>query len=173
MAMILLFALSVLAVYAGVAAIIGAFLAGMVLAESVGHRVHDLAQGVTELLVPFFLAGIGLHFSLSALSTWSTVTLAGLVLLAAMVSKFIGCGLGAYRLGWADASRVGVGMIPRGEVGMVVAQIGQSLGVIGEHVYAVVVLMSVATTLVAPPLLNLAYRGLDKPMEAEGRIRID
>ena len=64
MAMILLFALSVLAVYAGVAAIIGAFLAGMVLAESVGHRVHDLAQGVTELLVPFFLAGIGLHFSL-------------------------------------------------------------------------------------------------------------
>src|SRR5690348_5312277 len=58
MAMILLFSLSVLAVYAGVAAIIGAFLAGMALAESVGHRVHDLTQGVTELLVPFFLAGI-------------------------------------------------------------------------------------------------------------------
>jgi Kef-type K+ transport system membrane component KefB len=167
MAMILLFALSVLAVYAGVAAIIGAFLAGMVLAESVGRRVHDLAQGVTELLVPFFLAGIGLHFSLSALSTWSTVTLAGLILLAAMLSKFVGCGLGAYRLGWADASRVGVGMIPRGEVGMVVAQIGQSLGVIGEHVYAVVVLMSVATTLVAPSLLKLTYRGLEKPSAAE------
>ena len=167
MAMILLFALSVLAVYAGVAAIIGAFLAGMVLAESVGRRVHDLTQGVTELMVPFFLAGIGLHFSLSALSTWSTVTLAGLILLAAMLSKFVGCGLGAYRLGWADASRVGVGMIPRGEVGMVVAQIGQSLGVIGEHVYAVVVLMSVATTLVAPPLLKLTYRGLEKPSAAE------
>jgi Kef-type K+ transport system membrane component KefB len=167
MAMILLFALSVLAVYAGVAAIIGAFLAGMVLAESVGRRVHDLAQGVTELMVPFFLAGIGLHFSLSALSTWSTVTLAGLILLAAMLSKFVGCGLGAYRLGWTDASRVGVGMIPRGEVGMVVAQIGQSLGVIGEHVYAVVVLMSVATTLVAPPLLKLTYRGLEKPSAAE------
>jgi Kef-type K+ transport system membrane component KefB len=167
MAMILLFALSVLAVYAGVAAIIGAFLAGMALAESVGHRVHDLAQGVTELLVPFFLAGIGLHFSLSALSDWPTVTLAGIILLAAMLSKFIGCGLGAYRLGWADASRVGVGMIPRGEVGMVVAQIGQSLGVIGAHVHAVVVLMSVVTTLVAPPLLKLAYRDLEKPSAAE------
>jgi Kef-type K+ transport system membrane component KefB len=93
MAMILLFGLSVLAVYAGVAAIIGAFLAGMVLAESVGHRVHDLAQGVTELLVPFFLAGIGLHLSLSAVSNWSTVTMAGIVLLAAILSKFIGCGL--------------------------------------------------------------------------------
>jgi Kef-type K+ transport system membrane component KefB len=172
MAIIFLFGLSVLAVYAGVAAIIGAFLAGMGLAESVGHRVHDLAQGVTELLVPFFLAGIGLHFSLSAISNWATVTLAALVLLAAVLSKYLGCGLGAFRLGWADASRVGVGMIPRGEVGMVVAQIGQSLGVIGEHVYAVVVLMSVATTLVAPPLLKLAYRGVEKPLEAEERFGI-
>ncbi len=172
MALIFLFGLSVLAVYAGVAAIIGAFLAGMVLAESVGHRVHDLAQGVTELLVPFFLAGIGLHFSLSAVSNWATVTLAALVLLAAALSKLIGCGLGAYRLGWADASRIGVGMIPRGEVGMVVAQIGQSFGVVGEHVYAVVVLMSVATTLVAPPLLKLAYRGVERPLEAEERFGI-
>ena len=172
MAMILLFALSVLAVYAGVAAIIGAFLAGMALAESVGRRVHDLAQGVTELLVPFFLAGIGLHLSLAALSSWTVVSLAGLVLIAAILSKFIGCGLGAYRLGWADASRVGVGMIPRGEVGMVVAQIGQSLGVIGEHVYAVVVLMSVATTLVAPPLLKLAFRGIAKSQAAEQGSRL-
>ena len=167
MAMILLFGLSVLAVYAGVAAIIGAFLAGMVQAESVEHRVHDLARGVTELLVPFFLAGIGLHFSVSAVSNRSTAILAGLILLAAIVSKFLGCGLGAYRLGWGDASRVGVGMIPRGEVGMVVAQIGQSFGVIGDHVYAVVVLMSVGTTLVAPPLLNLTYRGIGRPAPNE------
>jgi Kef-type K+ transport system membrane component KefB len=124
------------------------------------------------LLVPFFLAGIGLHFSLSALSNWSTVTLTGLVLLAAIISKFVGCRLGAYRLGRADASRVGVGMIPRGGVGMVVTPIGQSLGVIGEHVYAVVVLMAMATTLVAPPLPKLAYRGLGNPMEAEERFRI-
>ena len=55
---------------------------------------------------------------------------------------------------------------------MVVAQIGQSLGVIGEHVYAVVVLMSVATTLVAPPLLKLAYRGIVGPSPAEERFRI-
>jgi Na+:H+ antiporter len=165
LAMILLFGLSVLAVYAGVAAIIGAFLAGMVLAESVAHRVHDLAQGVTELLVPFFLAGIGLHLDLSALSNWATLSLSGLILLAAILSKFIGCAAGAWRLGWADASRVGVGMIPRGEVGMVVAQIGQSLGVIGEQVYAVVVVMSVATTLAAPPLLKLVYSGREKPSD--------
>jgi Na+:H+ antiporter len=172
LSIILLFGLSVLAVYAGVAAIIGAFLAGMVLSESVHHRVHDLAQGVTELMVPFFLVGIGLHFNLSALSSGSTLALAAIVLLAAVVSKFAGCGLAAYRLGWADASRIGVGMIPRGEVGMVVAQIGQSLGVIGEHVYAVVVLMSVVTTLLAPPLLKLAYRGINSSEPAEERFRL-
>ena len=62
-AVVLMFALSVLSVYAGVAAIIGAFFAGMMLSETVEHRVHDLTQGVTEFLVPFFLAGIGLHFN--------------------------------------------------------------------------------------------------------------
>ena len=70
LAMSLLFALAVLAVYTGVAAIVGAFLAGMALAESTGPRVRDLAHGVTELLVPFFLAGIGLHVDLSAFSNW-------------------------------------------------------------------------------------------------------
>jgi Kef-type K+ transport system membrane component KefB len=156
----LLFSLSVLAVYVGVAAIVGAFLAGMALSESVGPRVRDLSRGVTELLVPFFLVGIGLHLDLMTLAQSSTVLLAVAILAAAVLSKFIGCGLGALSLGTADAVRVGVGMIPRGEVGMVVAQIGLGLGVISQHVYGVVVFMAVATTLVAPPLLTLAYRNL-------------
>ena len=62
--LILLFSLSVLATYAGVAAITGAFLAGMALSDSAEGRVRDLTHGVTELLVPFFLAGIGLHLDL-------------------------------------------------------------------------------------------------------------
>ena len=68
LAMTLLFGLSLLAVYAGVAAIVGAFLAGMALSETVDRRVSDLTNGVAELLVPFFLAGIGLHFDVSAFS---------------------------------------------------------------------------------------------------------
>ncbi len=173
MAMVLLFGLSLLAVYVGVAAIVGAFLAGMALAESVGPRVHDLAHGVTELLVPFFLAGIGMHLSLAAFSTPSTLALAVAILMAAVLSKFVGCGLGAVRLGRADAVRIGVGMVPRGEVGMVVAQIGLSMGVVAPHVYAVVVFMAVATTLVAPPLLNLAYRDLMKrPLPEEEVFRL-
>ncbi|MGH9631300.1 MAG: cation:proton antiporter, partial [Bryobacteraceae bacterium] len=127
-ALCLLFGLALLATYAGVAAIIGAFLAGMALAESVEHRVHDLTNGVTELLVPFFLVGIGLHFQLSAFRDASTIVFAVVILVAAALSKLIGCGLGALRAGRANALRIGVGMIPRGEVGMVVAQIGRSLG---------------------------------------------
>jgi Kef-type K+ transport system membrane component KefB len=159
-AMCLLFALSVLAIYTGIAAIVGAFLAGMALAESTEQRVHDLAHGVTELLLPFFLAGIGLHVNLSAFSKPSTAVLAIVILLAAIMSKFIGCGLGALNFGKTEALRIGVGMIPRGEVGMVVAQIGLAMGTIKQSVYGVVVFMSVATTILAPPLLNLAYRGV-------------
>jgi Kef-type K+ transport system membrane component KefB len=158
LAVILLLGLSVLAVYAGVAAIVGAFFAGMVLSDTVGPRVHDLSHGAAELLVPFFLAGIGLHVDLSVLSHASTLVLAGVLLVLACLSKFVGCGLSAWSLGKRDAIRIGVGMIPRGEVGMVVAQIGLAMGVITQSIYSVVVFMAVGTTIVAPPLLKLAFR---------------
>jgi Kef-type K+ transport system membrane component KefB len=159
LSLILLFVLSVLALKVGVAAIVGAFLAGMALSETVGHRAHDMAQGVSELLVPFFLAGVGLHIDLSAFEHRETVVLSAVVILVAILSKFIGCGIGAWNLGARDRFRIGVGMIPRGEVGMVVAQLGLGLGVIEKPIYAVVVLMTVVTTMVAPPLLKIAYRG--------------
>jgi len=167
LAICLLFGLSALAVYIGVAAIVGAFLAGMALSESVEARVADLSHGVAELLVPFFLAGLGLHLDLRALANPSTMLLAVVILAAAIVSKFIGCGLGAAGLGKTDMIRIGVGMVPRGEVGMVVAQIGLGMGVISQPVYGVVVFMAVATTLVAPPLLAPAFRGLLKPAAAQ------
>jgi Kef-type K+ transport system membrane component KefB len=160
LAMSLLFGLALMAVYTGVAAIVGAFLAGLALGENAGPRERDLAQGVSELLVPFFLAGIGLHVDLSAFAHTGTALLALAILAAAVASKFIGCGLGALGLGRREAIRVGVGMIPRGEVGMVVAQIGLGFGILSHSSYGVVVFMSVATTIVAPPLISLAYRSL-------------
>ncbi len=160
LSIVLLFALSLLASRAGVAAIIGAFLAGMALASSVNHATKEKVAGVTDLLVPFFLVGIGLNLDLTVFSRPETLWLSALILGAAIVSKLIGCGLGAARLGLSDAARVGVGMIPRGEVGMVVAQIGAGLGVIPKDIYGVVVFMSIATTMVAPPLLKITYRDL-------------
>ena len=167
LAIILLFGLSLLAVYAGVAAIIGAFLAGMALSEAVDRRVHDLTNGVTELLVPFFLVSIGIHFDFGAFSAPGAVVFSLVIFAAAVVSKFVACSLGAVRLGRGDAIRVGVGMIPRGEVGMVVAQIGLGMGVMAPSIYGVIVFMSVATTLLAPPLLRWAYRGVEQEAPAE------
>jgi Kef-type K+ transport system membrane component KefB len=169
--LIVLFALALAAAYIGVAAIVGAFLAGMALSETVDRRVRDLAHGITELLVPFFLAGIGLHLDLSAFANRRTLTLTGVVCAVAVLSKFVGCGIGSWRLGLGDMLRVGVGMIPRGEVGMVVAQIGLSMGVIEKPVYAVVVVMAIATTLIAPPMLKYAYSNC-QPGVAEEEFRI-
>ncbi|MCX6594367.1 MAG: cation:proton antiporter [Acidobacteria bacterium] len=157
-ALVLLFGLSVLAVYAGVAAIVGAFLAGMALGESADQRVHELTSGAAELLVPFFLVNIGLQLDPKVFLDPVALVPALLIFVAAVFSKLFGAGLGAFRLGRRDAFKVGIGMIPRGEVGMVVAQIGLSFGVVPQNIYAAVVFMSVMTTIVAPPLLKWAYR---------------
>ncbi len=161
LAMILLFGLAALSERAGVAPIIGAFLAGMAMGEALPHRVHDLAHGVTELLVPFFLAGIGLRFSLQAFSSRATLILAALVLVTAIVSKVLGCGLGALKHGRPVALRVGFGMIPRGEFCMVVAQVGMGLKAIPADTYGIVVFMAVGATLLTPPLLKIAFRGVE------------
>jgi len=157
-AMVFLFVLALLAQYTGVAAIVGAFLAGLALSDSADARVRTLTRGVSELLVPFFLAGIGLHLNFGVFRSTSTVLLALVILATAIVTKLIGCGAGALSLGWQNVLKVGLGMVPRGEVGMVVAQIGLSMSVISTEVYGVVVFMAVATTLVTPLLLKIAFR---------------
>lgn len=157
-ALIFLFAMALLAQYTGVAAIVGAFLAGLALSDSADARVRTLTRGVSELLVPFFLAGIGLHLNLEVFRSRSTIVLALIILAAAVVTKLIGCGAGAVSLGWQNVVKVGMGMVPRGEVGMVVAQIGLGMAVISPDVYAIVVFMAVATTLVTPLLLRVAFR---------------
>ena len=157
-ALVLLFGLALLAQYTGVAAIVGAFLAGLALSDTADRRVRDLTQGVSELLVPFFLVGVGLHFDMGVFRSRSTLVLALVILIAAVVTKLVGCGLGAIMLGWQNVLKVGLGMVPRGEVGMVVAQLGLGMAVISTEVYTVVVFMVVATTVVTPLLLKIAFR---------------
>jgi len=158
LSLVLLFALSAAALYVGVAAIVGAFLAGMALGEHVGQRVNDLVHGSAELFVPFFLAGIGLHVDVAVFADPRMLALAAVLIAAGVATKIIGCGAGALSLGWKTAGRIGVGMVPRGEVGMVVAGLGLSLGVVTQQIYGVVVFAALATTVVTPPLLAMAYR---------------
>ena len=171
-AVLLLFGLALLASYAGVAAIVGAFLAGMALSESTAPRVLDLTNGASALLLPFFLVGIGLNVNLTPFAQPATLILASVIILAAIASKWLGCGLGAFRLGFAEANRIGAGMIPRGEVGMVVAQIGLTLGAVSRETYAIAVAMAVMTTLIAPLLLKWTFRKAT-PGQATNDLRLD
>ncbi|HEX6046744.1 MAG TPA: cation:proton antiporter [Pyrinomonadaceae bacterium] len=168
--LVLCLGLSVAAAFIGVAAIIGSFLAGMAMAEaSEDHpNMHRQINGVTEFLVPFFLVNIGMQLRLDVFRSPSVIFLCVLVTLVAVATKLFGCGLGAINLGVKRAAQVGMGMVPRGEVGIIVAQIGLSLAVIGPELYGVVLFMAVATTLIAPPFLKLLYRGEPAAQEQIG-----
>lgn len=159
MGLVLCFGLSLMSLYFGVAAIIGAFLAGMAMAESTENdpSTHKLTAGVTEFLVPFFLVNIGMQLDISVFRDPSVVVLAIIVTVIAVITKFIGGGLGAWGMTRREMAQIGVGMIPRGEVGIVVAQIGLGMAAITEKFFASVLFMAVATTLIAPPLIKLFY----------------
>lgn len=139
----------------GLAAIIGAFLAGLVVAESREHYpIEREIKPLHAFLAPFFFAVIGMDVDLGSLADGDTLLLLAATVAIAAATKFIGAWLGSRSLGAAEARFVGVGMIPRGEVGIVVAGIGRASGVIDDEIFAVIVGMSVLTTLVTPPLLR-------------------
>lgn len=160
--------LVLLANYIGVAAIIGAFLAGMSLSEATEDTdMPHQAESVTEFLLPFFLTNIGMQLQLKVFLNREVVVLAVLVTVLAVLTKFFGCGLGALALGRRKAMQVGMGMVPRGEVGIVVAQLGLSLGAVSDAVYGVVLVMAIATTLIAPPFLVRLFSGEQRAVDDE------
>ena len=157
--LILCLGLSVASIYVGVAAIIGAFLAGMALAEATedNHKMHQLTSGATEFLVPFFLVNIGMQLNLDVFRDTSVIMLAVIMTLVAVVTKFVGCGIGAWGMSRREMAEIGMAMVPRGEVGIVVAQIGLGLGVIEQSFFGAVLFMAVATTLIAPPFIKILF----------------
>lgn len=158
--LILCLGLSYIASYMQVAAIIGAFLAGMMMSEAAGNnpKMHKMTNGVMEFLVPFFLVNIGMQLNPLIFKDMSVLLFAIVITLVAVLTKFIGCGLGAYGLGKIKAAQVGVGMIPRGEVGIVVAQIGLGMAALNEKFFGAVLFMAIATTVIAPPLIQMLYK---------------
>lgn len=151
----------------GLAAIIGAFLAGMVVGESKQrHAMEIQIQPIMAFLVPFFFVVTGAQVDVGALASGPVVGSLLLVTLLAVVSKLVGCGLGALSLGRKSALIVGVGMVPRGEVGIIVASLGQQAGVFSGTTYAVIIAMSLLTSVIAPPLLKVLLAGA-APQEAK------
>ncbi len=158
-----------LAEYIGLASIIGSFLAGMIFAEYVFEwKLEEKIEGINTLLVSFFFVYVGIQVDLSSVDQAVIITTVVVIVLA-LIGKFIGCSLGAKigdkSLDKGSLSIIGIGMMPRGEVGIIVATIGLGIYIASEHCYAIsselyttVVLMSVVTTIIAPPLLSMAFR---------------
>lgn len=158
-AIILCLGLAAIAAQIGLAAIIGAFLAGMIVAET--RDQHDFEKEVAPLYAffpPFFFVFIGLQVELSAFSDPLMFGALIAVTVIAAVTKFAGAWIGARAMGARESLIVGVGMIPRGEVGIIVAGIGLTKGVIDGDLFTVIVGMSVLTTLIAPALLKMVLK---------------
>lgn len=150
--------LSWLAVKIGMAAIIGAFFAGLVFADySRQWNLLPRVGGITEFLAPFFFFAIGARLNLSLLRGEILMT-AAMVSVLAIISKVIGCGLPLASHGWRQVFQVGIGMMPRGEVALIVALVGLQSGIVSQSTYAIVVIMTAVTTILAPPALRFLFR---------------
>lgn len=148
---------------AGLAPIVGAFAAGLVVAQSGQHqRLMRELRPIVHLFVPIFFLAIGAQVDVGLLTDPAVLVAGGAISVLAIVGKVVS-GLGVF--GGADRWIVGIGMIPRGEVGLIFAALGstQLRSVVGPEETAIVVMMVVVTTLVAPVILNRMLRSRPAP----------
>lgn len=159
LSLLLMLGLAALAGLLGLAGIIGAFLAGMTLAESSDQfALDERSKPIYEFLVPFFFVYIGGKVDPQSLADGGVLLLALAITAVAVVSKLLGASGAMWGTSRRSMAIVGVGMVPRGEVGLIVAGIGLSKGIVPESLFSVVVVMSLATTLITPYGLSALYR---------------
>ncbi|MFP6595545.1 MAG: cation:proton antiporter [Dehalococcoidia bacterium] len=156
-------------IYFGLAMIIGAYTIGLALSDTeLKHRIEEPMIQIGYFVVPVFFVVIGMQVDLGAMS--GAITFGIVLSILGILSKVIGAGLPALAVGFnrRGAYRVAIGMLPRGEVALIIAGIGLSAGVIGQDVFGVAILMTIVTTLIAPILLVPAFTaggsGLRRPM---------
>ncbi|MBB6243115.1 cation:proton antiporter [Rhodanobacter sp. MP1X3] len=138
----------------GLAAIIGAFLAGMIASETQQrHTLEKQMMPLLALLTPFFFVVTGSKIDLHELASADALIMLAVITVIAIVSKLAGGWLGSLSLGKRSATIIGFGMVPRGEVGVVIASLGLAAGVFSNRMYAIIVAMSLLTAMVTPPVL--------------------
>lgn len=163
--------LASLAEMAGLAMIIGAYIMGLALSRTdLAHEIEHHMEGIYNLLVPIFFCVMGMMVDFGAMgAVWKF----GLVYsIVAIFSKVVGCGLPAWLMKFnvRGSLRIGLGMLPRGEVALIVAGIGLASGVIDQGIFGVSIMMTVITTMLAPPLLVKSFEGgsgLRKEIDAD------
>ena len=169
-ALVILLGFSAMSAYIGLAAIIGSFLAGMFVSESreLAAALRERADAVSSFVVPFFLANIGLRLSPQVLTDAHALLLIAALTGIAAATKLLACGLVALPLGRRSALLVGLGMIPRGEVGIVVADQSLRIAAIPSAYYSIGIAMAVLTSILGPLLLRLFLRPQRAPRPESG-----
>lgn len=144
----------------GIADITGAYLAGIIIANLGSHTYVNEKVEVTSYMLfsPIFFANIGIKTSIGAM-TISMVLFAITLFIVAVLTKVIGCSIGAKIMGFTkkESIRIGVGMISRGEVALIVANKGRAAGLINDNAFAPLIIVVLATTLITPILLKIVY----------------
>lgn len=171
LALALCFALAAAADMAGSALIMGAFAAGIILARTDQyHAIEDRVRPVGALLTPIFFVSVGSSLDINLLNPMRPG--GGFLLLVALgltILAILGKVAAGYAAPWAKfrAIAVGVGMVPRGEVGLIFADVGRRSGLLSDDVFSVVLLMVMGTTFVAPPLIKILFRSEEAEPEPE------
>lgn len=163
------FGASAIAASVGLSPIVGAFSVGMAVASTkIIKRVEEYVDKLEIIFAPLFFAIIGAQVNLNGINL-DVLLLSSVVIAVAIVSKLIGCGLPAtiFLRDKSKAMKVGIGMISRGEVGLIVAGIGVSSGVLSPNIYTTVIIMVAITTLITPVWLKYAYR--KEPPNSNGK----
>jgi Kef-type K+ transport system membrane component KefB len=153
------FGASAIAGAVGLSPIVGAFSVGMaVTSTKIIKRIEEYVDKLEIIFAPLFFAIIGAQVNLTGINL-EVLLLSALVIAVAIVSKLVGCGLPAtiFLRDKSRAMRVGIGMISRGEVGLIVAGIGVSSGVLSSNVYTAIIIMVAVTTVITPVWLKKAY----------------
>lgn len=159
LSVILCLGLAELADVIGLAAIIGSFMAGIMIDELAGvYDLENKVKYVSEFFLPFFFVMMGAHLDPAAFIKPKTVVLVLVISAVAILSKIVGAIFACWKEDWKVRIQTGICMIPRGEVGIVVGLVGLSLHGITHELYTLVLGMSFLTTLVAPPLILLVFR---------------
>lgn len=142
----------------GLAMIIGAYVTGLSLSKTdIAAVIQERIHGLYEFFVPLFFAVMGMLVNVGALMSTEVLIFGLIYTVVAILTKILGCGIPALGLGFnvKGALRIGMGMIPRGEVALIIAGIGMTAGILDEKLFGVVIMMTLITTLVAPPFLNI------------------
>jgi Kef-type K+ transport system membrane component KefB/mannitol/fructose-specific phosphotransferase system IIA component (Ntr-type) len=155
----------------GLAMIIGAYVMGLTLSKTdLAFMIQEKLEVLVKFFVPVFFCVMGMLVNLREIASPAIILAGGVYLALAVLGKILGCGVPALFMNFnlRGALRVGIGMVPRGEVALIIAGVGLANGIIGDEVFGVAIIMTFLTTLLTPPVFDRLLRSGKPVLRKQG-----